>query len=113
MMIKAGIILVVILVTGAGMLAGRQVKDNSDFLTGGGRAGKWLTTGAIAGTLIGSQATVGTAQLAFDYGISACWFTVGTGLGCLVLGLVYSDKLRHSWCVTQFQIISRSYGALT
>ncbi|MBQ6772969.1 MAG: sodium:solute symporter family protein [Synergistaceae bacterium] len=109
----AGIILVVILVTGAGMLAGRQVKDNSDFLTGGGRAGKFITTGAIVGTLIGSQSTVGTAQLAFNYGISACWFTVGTGLGCLVLGLVYSDKLRHSGCVTQFQIISRSYGALT
>ena len=113
MITEAGIILVVILVTGAGMLAGRQVKDNSDFLTGGGRSGKYITTGAIAGTLIGSQSTIGTAQLAFNYGISACWFTVGTGLGCLVLGLVYSDKLRHSGCVTQFQIISRSYGALT
>ena len=108
-----GIIIVIILVTVAGMLAGRQVKDNSDFLTGGGRAGKWLTTGAIVGTLIGSQSTVGTAQLAFSYGISACWFTVGTGLGCLVLGLVYSDRLRRSGCVTQFQIISHYYGAFT
>ena len=65
------------------------------------------------GTLLGSQCTLGTAQLAFNFGISACWFTVGTGLGCLILGLTFSDRLRRSGCTTQFQIIAREYGALT
>ncbi len=82
-MIEAGIITVIILVTSAGILAGRKVHSSSDFLTGGGKASSWLTTGALVGTLLGSQCTLGTAQLAFNFGISACWFTVGTGLGCL------------------------------
>ena len=110
---EIGIIFVVILVTGAGLLGGRKVKNNSDFLTGGGRASTFLTTGAVVGTILGSQSTLGTAQLAFNYGLSACWFTLGSGLGCLFLALFYSDKLRNSGCITQFQIISREYGTLS
>ena len=110
---EIGIIFVILLVSTAGLLAGRKVHSTSDFLTGGGRASSWLTTGALVGTLLGSQCTLGTAQLAFNFGISACWFTVGTGLGCLILGLTFSDRLRRSGCTTQFQIIAREYGALT
>lgn len=112
-MIEAGILLVIILITLTGILAGRKVQRSSDFLTGGGRASTALTTGALVGTLLGSQCTLGTAQLAFNFGISAWWFTLGSGLGCLFLGLFYALPLRKSGCTTQFQIISRSYGALT
>lgn len=109
-MTEAGIIFVIIIVSAAGVLAGRKVHGASDFLTGGGRASSWLTTGALVGTLLGSQCTLGTAQLAFNFGVSAIWFTLGTGLGCIVLGLTFSDRLRRSGCTTQFQIIAREYG---
>lgn len=112
MMIEAGIILVVILVTGAGILAGRNVSSSSDFLTGSGKIPTWLATGGLVGTLIGSQSTLGTAQLAFSFGISAWWFTLGTGLGCLVFALFYARPLRHSGCTTQFQVISREFGSV-
>ena len=112
-MVELGILIVVILVTGAGLIAGYKVRDNADFLTGGGKSSTLLATGAVVGTLIGSQSTLGTAQLAFNFGISACWFTVGTALGCLAIALLYCDKLRYSGCTTQFQIISREYGKLT
>ena len=95
-MTEAGIILVILLVTSAGLLAGRKVHTTSDFLTGGGKASTILTTGAFVGTLLGSQCTLGTAQLAFTFGLSAWWFTLGTGLGCLFLGLFYALRLRHS-----------------
>ena len=106
----AGMALVIALIAGAGVWSGRGVKNASDFLTGGGKAGKLTTCGAILGTLIGSQATLGTAQLAFNYGLSAWWFTLGSGLGCLALALVYARPLRHSQCVTQFQIIAHEFG---
>ena len=73
-MIEAGILLVIILIASAGILAGRKVQGSSDFLTGGGRASTALTTGALIGTILGSQCTLGTAQLAFNFGISAWWW---------------------------------------
>lgn len=112
-MTEAGIILVILLVSTAGLLAGRKVHGASDFLTGGGKASSFLTTGALVGTLLGSQCTLGTAQLAFTFGLSSLWFTLGTGLGCVILGLTFSDRLRRSGCTTQFQIIAREYGSFT
>lgn len=109
---ELGIIFVILLVSAAGVMAGRKVHGASDFLTGGGKASSWLTTGALVGTLLGSQCTLGTAQLAFTFGLSAWWFTIGTGLGCVVLALTFSDSLRRSGCTTQFQIIAREYGTL-
>ena len=47
------------------------------------------------------------------FGISAIWFTLGTGLGCIILGLTFADRLRHSGCTTQFQIIAGEYGTFT
>ena len=112
-MTEAGILFVVVLVSCAGLLAGRKVHTTSDFLTGGGRASTLLTTGAFVGTLLGSQCTLGTAQLAFTFGLSAWWFTLGTGLGCLFLGMFYALRLRHSGHTTQFQIIASEYGSLS
>ncbi len=110
-MTEAGIIFVVILVSCAGLLAGRKVHNPADFLTGGGKASTLLTTGAFVGTILGSQCTIGTAQLAFTFGLSAWWFTLGSGLGLFILGLTCTRKLRHSGHTTQFQIIADEYGA--
>lgn len=106
-----GIALVLLLIIGVGLFSGRKVQDAGDFVTGGGKAGPFLVCGAIMGSLVSSQATVGTAQLAFHYGLAAWWFTLGSGVGCLVLGIGYAKGLRSSGCVTELQIIARSYGA--
>lgn len=106
----AGIVLVLLLIIGVGVFSGRKVKDAKDFVTGGGKAGPMLVAGAIMGSLVSSQATIGTAQLAFHFGLAAWWFTLGSGIGCLVLGVGYSRSLRHSGCVTELGIISKAYG---
>lgn len=109
--VLAGIVLVVGLILLVGLFSGRRVKDSSDFLSGGGKAGSFLVAGAIMGSLVGSQATMGTAQLSFQYGFSGWWFTLGCCFGSLALGLVYSRKLRQSGCITELAIITREYGS--
>lgn len=106
-----GIVLVLGLIAGVGLLSGRRVRDSRDFLSGGGQAGPLLVCGSILGSLVSSQATIGTAQLAFHYGLAAWWFTLGSGAGCLVLAAGYVNRLRHSGCITELQIISAEYGA--
>ena len=107
----AGIVLVLLLIIGVGLLSGRKVKNAGDFVSGGGKAGSLLVCGTIMGALVSSQATIGTAQLAFHYGLAAWWFTLGSGIGCLILGVGYTSALRRSGCITELQILSRAYGA--
>lgn len=105
-----GIALVLAAIIGLGLYSGRKVKSASDFLAGGSQAGPWLVCGTIMGALVSSQATIGTAQLAFNYGLAAWWFTLGSGIGCLLLAVAFVRPLRGSGCITEMQIISREYG---
>ncbi len=102
-MLTVGVLLVV------SVLSGRKVKDAMSFTTGG-KAGGWMVCGAILGTLVGGQSTIGTAQLAFAYGLSAWWFTIGAALGALVLGVVYAGPLRRSGCSTLMEVVRKQYG---
>lgn len=70
----------------------------------------WIVAGAIMGTLVGGSSTVGTAQLAYHYGMSAWWFTLGSGIACLILAIVYVKPLRNSRCGTLTAIIRQEYG---
>ena len=104
-----GILLTVSVLLAVSILSGRKVKDARSFTTGG-RAGSWMVCGAILGTLVGGQSTIGTAQLAFSFGLSAWWFTIGAALGALVLGLVYAAPLRRSGCSTLMEIVKNQSG---
>lgn len=104
-----GIVATIGLILGIGFLSGRKVNDAKTFATGG-NSNSWAVCGVIMVALVGGQATVGTAQLAFSFGISAWWFTIGAGLGTLLLGLCYCRGLRHSGCTTLFEIIRNQYG---
>lgn len=105
-----GMVLVLLLIIGVGIWSGRRVSTAEDFTTGGGKSGPWMICGTIMGALVSSQATIGTAQLAFTFGVSAWWFTLGSGIGCLLLALVYTGPLRRSGCTTLMGVIDREYG---
>lgn len=107
----AGLFVTLIIIMGIGVYSGKKVKNASDFSSGGHKADSMLVAGIITGTLVGGSSTIGTAQLAYTHGLSAWGFTIGAGLGCLVLGLIFVKPLRNSNCNTIQQIISSEYGA--
>lgn len=105
-----GLLATIFLIVGIGIYSGRKVSSAEDFSSGGGKAGAWIVCGAIMGTLVSGQATIGTAQLAFSFGMSAWWFTLGSGIGCLILALGFAAPYRRSGCSTLLQIVSQEYG---
>ena len=105
-----GAVFVLALVLAAAMFSGRQVQNAADFSSASQRATLPMVLGSLTGTMVGGASTIGTAQLAFSYGLSAWWFTVGGGLGLILLGLFYARPLRKSGCTTLSQVVSREYG---
>lgn len=104
-----GVLLTVALLLIISWLSGRNVKDERAFTTGG-TSGSWMVCGAFLTTLAGGQSTVGTAQLAFSYGLSAWWFTLGAALGGVVLAIFYAGPLRRSGCSTLLELVRKQYG---
>lgn len=103
-----GMVVTLLALTLLGWYSGRNVKDAGEF-TSGGKSGSIMMVGMIMGTLVGGTSTVGTAQLAFEYGLSAWWFTLGGGLGCLALAF-FTKPFRRSGCTTISQVIAQEYG---
>ena len=104
-----GVLLTVGLLLVVSWWSGRRVNDARSFIMGG-TSGTWLVGGALLGTMAGGQSTIGTAQLAFCYGLSAWWFTLGAAIGSLLLGYVYAGPLRRSGCSTLLEVVRREYG---
>jgi SSS family solute:Na+ symporter len=104
------IVLTLILVTLVGIYSMRQVKSSSDFSVGGRTVTAPLIMGTIIGTLVGGSSTIGTAQLAFSYGFSAWWFTLGAGISCMVLGIFLAKPLWDSGASTVPGLLAGVYG---
>jgi len=106
-----GGLLVTALVAAVALVSGRNVRSARDFTVAGGHAGWQIVAGIIVGALVGGSSTVGTAQAAFVYGLPAWWFTLGAGLGCLVLAVGFARPLRVSGVETLPQFLVGSFGA--
>ncbi|MBR5488653.1 MAG: sodium:solute symporter family protein, partial [Firmicutes bacterium] len=105
-----GIGIALTILIGVGMQSAKKVKSAADFDTGGRKGSVWLVTGLLLGSLIGGQCTIGTAQLAYTYGLSAIWFSFGAGLGSLVLCLIFVVPLRKRRDVTLLEVIRKEFG---
>ena len=104
------IILTLGLVAFLGIYSMRQVKSASDFSVGGRSISTPMVIGTLVGTLVGGAATVGTAQLAYSYGFSAWWFTLGGGIASILLGILLAKPLRESEATTGPGLLSLAYG---
>lgn len=108
-----GALAVIALMVTVGVVSGKKVSSATDFESGGGSMTARLVGGSIMGTLVGGSSTIGTAQLAFTFGLSAWWFTLGAGLGCLVFGLFMVKPIRSYGCPSVQQIVRHEFGNLT
>ena len=89
-------------------LTGSKVKKSNQFETNNLSA--LLVTGSLIGTLVGGSSTIGTAQLAYSNGFSAWWFTLGGGLGVLLIGIGCLNKIYRTGQKTLPGILKNEYG---
>lgn len=103
--------LTVAIVIGSGIYAARSVHSAEGYSLGGRSAGITLVSGSILGTCVGGGATIGTTQLAYTVGLSAWWFTIGTGISLILMGIFYARPLRKTSLETISQYLVLNYGS--
>ena len=106
----AGVMTVALLVALIALISGWRVRTTRGFTVAGRRAGWPVVAGIIVGALVGGSSTVGTAQAAFVYGLAAWWFTLGAGIGCLVLAALFAKSMRRTGVETLPQYLVCTFG---
>lgn len=104
------LLVTIVLVIGSGIYSARGIRSAVGYSLGGRSSGVPLIAGSIAGTVVGGGATVGTAQMAYLLGLSAWWFTLGSGIGFIIMGLFYAKPLRKTGLETIPQYLVIHYG---
>lgn len=104
------LLLAILPVLAVSVWCGRRGMGATGFSLGGRKAGAGMVAGIISGSSIGGGATIGTAQMAYQYGIVAWCFTLGVGLGLLLLGRFFARPLRESGLETVPQYLVQCYG---
>ncbi|MBF8982401.1 sodium:solute symporter family protein [Lutibacter sp. B2] len=93
-----------------GYSVSKKIKTSQDFSVGGRKLKAKQVAGSIIATIIGGASTIGTAQLAFEKGLSAMWFTLGASIACLFLGKFMAGPLRRAEVETVSQLLAQNYG---
>ena len=105
-----GVIGVVTAVIMVSVLSARRVKSSEDFESNSGKAGCGIASGIIMGTIIGGASTIGPAQLAYSCGLSAWWYTLSCGAGCLLMGVLAVKPYRRAEESTLIGILRHAFG---
>ncbi|MBR5582034.1 MAG: sodium:solute symporter family protein, partial [Phascolarctobacterium sp.] len=95
-----------------GIIAARKIKSADDYNVGGRSAGIGMVAGSIIGTIVGGAATVGTAQLGYKLGLTAWWFTLGSGIALIIMAIFYAVPLRRSRLTTVSEFLVGNYGKI-
>jgi len=88
----------------------KTATSGSDFSVAGRALTASQVSWVIIGTLVGGVSTIGTVQSAYDHGISAWIFTLGSGISCFILGCFFAAALRKEEVVTVSQFLGRYFG---
>lgn len=104
------LLLAILPVLAVSVWCGRRSMGATGFSLGGRKAGSGMVAGIISGSSIGGGATIGTAQMAYQYGIVAWCFTLGVGVGLILLGRFFARPLRESGLETVPQYLEQCYG---
>ncbi|WP_022667395.1 sodium:solute symporter family protein [Desulfospira joergensenii] len=94
------------------LILGRQkrVRTGSDFSVAGRSLTATQVSWVIIGTLVGGVSTIGTVQTAYNHGIVAWVFTLGSGISCFILGCFFAAVLRREEVVTVSELLGRYFG---
>lgn len=93
-----------------GVYSAVKVKTSEEYAVGQKKSGTLLVFGGITGTMIGGASTIGTAQVAFEWGVSAWWFTIGISLGAWITALLLVAPFRNSGETTIQGMIRKEFG---
>lgn len=91
----------------------RSTNSAEGFMRGGKEFSAALIGFLLMSEFIGTSATIGTAQSAYKYGISAAWNVVALAVGFVLFSLLLAKKFRALGKSTISEALAASYGDRT
>lgn len=107
------ILLYMALTVAIGLFASRKKSEekqsNDDFLMAGKSLGPMVLAGTLFAANTGGASTTGIATNVYQFGLSAAWYVIASGIGFVLVSFI-APYFRRAQASTVPQIISKRYG---
>lgn len=105
------------LMVAIGLYASTKQESTQDFFVAGGKVGTFSIACLWMASWVGGAAIVGGVAKAYDFGVSAGWYTTCMAIGCLLFGLFFAARVKR-WgeekqLLTYPDLIESSYDSRT
>ncbi|KKP22550.1 MAG: hypothetical protein SZ59_C0005G0015 [candidate division TM6 bacterium GW2011_GWF2_28_16] len=94
-----------------GLFVSRGIKTNDDYFLAGRKMGLFPLTFTLIATQVGGGMMLGTAAQSYNIGYWGILYTVGIGLGFLILGFGLASKLREFNVATTAELFELKYNS--
>jgi solute:Na+ symporter, SSS family len=96
-----------------GIIGTKRVQTTEDYTLAGRNLGLFVYCSCLVAVIIGGAATIGSAKLGYEFGISGMWFVAMLGLGIMLLGLFFSGAFSKLKVTTISELLGLKYGEQT
>lgn len=96
-----------------GFIGSLRARTSEDYAVAGRNLGFFLFFGCMSAVVLGGAATIGTAKLGYQYGISGMWFVAMIGFGMIVLGSLFIKYLKKAGVTTISELLGNRYRQQT
>ncbi|MFC7441323.1 sodium:solute symporter [Laceyella putida] len=96
-----------------GIIGSRKVGSKEEYALAGRNLGLVIYCSCLVAVIIGGAATIGTAKLGYQFGISGVWLVVMLGIGIMLLGLIFGNYFSKLRITTISEFLGQRYNEQT
>ncbi|MGE7635603.1 sodium:solute symporter [Bacillus paramycoides] len=87
------IVLYFMVIALVGVIGAKRAKTSEDYIVASRNLGFPMFFACLAALSLGGAATIGTAKLGYQFGISGMWFVFSQGIGFVILSIFLAKKI--------------------
>lgn len=96
-----------------GIIGSKRAQTTEQYALAGRNLGMFMYLGCLAAVILGGASTIGTTKLGYTFGISGIWLVTMIGLGIMILGIFFVNRISQSKVTTISEFLGKRYGAET
>lgn len=104
------IVLYLLVIALVGVIGARRAKTSEDYIIAGRNLNFPMYFGCLAALTLGGAATIGTAKLGYQSGISGIWFVTSQGIGLALIGIFLAKKIFQLKVLTISEMLENRFG---
>lgn len=97
-------------IASVGFMGVKKAKSSEDYAIAGRNLSFFMYFGCLSALTLGGAATVGTAKLGYQSGLSGMWFVFSQGLGLVIISIFLAKKIFNLKVLTIGEMLEKRFS---